>query len=137
MTPAAKRTARKSTAKKSAPKPKPKTTKRASKRKAPAPAPVVIRAPESTPVSDHAAFVAPPAPKKGKRVHGKFSMPKADYALIDSLKTSAKKAGRPVKKNELLRAGLRALASLDPVSLRLALAPVQPAVNAKKGAKKK
>ena len=137
MTPAAKRTARKTNAKKTAPKPK--ATKRAPTRKAAKPAPATIRAPESTPVSDHAAYLAPPAPKQGKRVHGKFSMPKADYALIDALKTSAKKAGRPVKKNELLRAGLRALASLDPVSLRLALAPVQPekAAKAKKGAKKK
>jgi hypothetical protein len=48
-------------------------------------------------------------------------MPKDDYALIDLLKKRAAAAGRPTKKNELLRAGLHALLESGRVELRNAL----------------
>jgi hypothetical protein len=67
------------------------------------------------------------APVKAKRMHGKFAMPKADFALIDELKALAKKNGQPVRKNELLRAGLRALKAMDATALRGAIAAVRPA----------
>lgn len=62
---------------------------------------------------------------KPKRVRGSFSMPRSDYDLIASLKSNAIKQGRPVKKNELLRAGLRVLIALHEDDLRAALAAVQ------------
>ena len=79
------------------------------------------------------------APAKGKRVHGKFAMPKADYALIDELKKLAKKNGQAVRKNELLRAGLRALRAMDALALRVAIAAVRPVDKPKadKASKKK
>jgi hypothetical protein len=77
------------------------------------------------------AVVAPKAKEKHKakekRTKGTFSMPRSDYALIDELKQLARKHGRPVKKNELLRAGLQALKAMDALSLRAAIARVQPA----------
>ncbi|MEN9417787.1 MAG: hypothetical protein RI988_1407 [Pseudomonadota bacterium] len=41
-----------------------------------------------------------------------FTMPEADYALLAVLKKRALGAGHEVKKSELLRAGLRALAAM-------------------------
>jgi hypothetical protein len=87
----------------------------------------------------HVDPVVTVAKVKSKRVHGKFAMPKADYALIDELKKLAKKNGQPVRKNELLRAGLRALRAMDALALRGAIAAVRPAPKAAKAkpAKKK
>ena len=45
-------------------------------------------------------------------VRDSFTMPSADYALIGKLKTRALDAGEAVKKSELLRAGLIALAQM-------------------------
>jgi hypothetical protein len=56
-----------------------------------------------------------------KLVRDSFSMPKDDYALIDLLKKRAAAAGRPAKKNELLRAGLYALLESGRVELKNAL----------------
>jgi hypothetical protein len=64
-----------------------------------------------------------------RMVRDSFTMPEADFALIAQLKAGATAAGRPAKKSELLRAGLRLLAaqpakvllgvldSLEPVKL--------------------
>ena len=68
------------------------------------------------------------APKKEKLVRDSFTMPRADFALIDALKARAIAFGRPVKKSELLRAGLQALAALDAAALKArieGLAPVK------------
>ncbi len=43
-------------------------------------------------------------------VRDSFTMPKADFELIGALKQRALKQGHEVKKSELLRAGLHALA---------------------------
>lgn len=65
---------------------------------------------EAAPVARHA-----PAPKaadaKQKLVRDSFTMPRADFDLIDKLKSRALSFHRPVKKSELLRAGLHALAA--------------------------
>lgn len=66
-----------------------------------------------------------------KLVRDSFSMPKDDYALIDLLKKRAAAAGRPTRKNELLRAGLHALVESGRVELRNALDRL-PAVRKKK-----
>lgn len=52
------------------------------------------------------------------RVRGTFAIPDADYARIASLKLLAKRAGFKVKKNELIRLGLRALQALNDVELQ-------------------
>jgi hypothetical protein len=65
-------------------------------------------------------------PTKAKRIKGSFSMPTDDYALIAELKAVSKKAGRAVKKNELLRAGLRALKNMTDDALNGAIAALKP-----------
>ena len=67
------------------------------------------------------------ASAKPKRIRGDFAMPEADYALIATLKARCKHQDRPVKKNELLRAGLRALNAMDSVGLKAAIAALGPA----------
>jgi hypothetical protein len=52
------------------------------------------------------------------RVRDKFSMPEADYALIDKLKLSAKRSGIKARKGDLLRLGLRALDDLSSTELQ-------------------
>ncbi|MBC7988014.1 MAG: hypothetical protein H7Y19_00310 [Luteimonas sp.] len=61
-----------------------------------------------------------------KRIRGSFSMPERDYALIAELKSLSKHRGRPVKKNELLRAGLQALKAMNADALQAALAGLRP-----------
>jgi hypothetical protein len=61
-------------------------------------------------------------------VRDRYAMPKQDYELLALLKKRAKTAGRPVKKSELLRAGLHALrdsgtAELKRILDRLILVP--------------
>lgn len=53
------------------------------------------------------------APKKPKLVRDSFTIPEADYELFEALKQRALAAGAEVKKSELLRAALAALAKLD------------------------
>jgi hypothetical protein len=59
-----------------------------------------------------ASVPAAPKRKKPKLVRDGFTMPEADYALLGALKKRALRAGHEVKKSELLRAGLRALAAM-------------------------
>lgn len=59
-----------------------------------------------------AAGAAQPKRKKIKLVRDGFTMPESDYALLGALKKRALQAGHEVKKSELLRAGLRALAAM-------------------------
>ena len=53
-------------------------------------------------------------------------MPISDYTLIAELKSRSKTAGRPVKKNELLRAGLQTLGDLSNDALQAALQRLGP-----------
>ena len=76
-------------------------------------------------LASKASAVAKPSAaevEKPKRIRGDFSMPAADYALIAALKETAKSNGRPVKKNELLRAGLHALKAMTNTQLLASLA---------------
>jgi hypothetical protein len=57
---------------------------------------------------------------------GSFAMPQHDYALLQDLKLKAASLERPTKKNELLRAGLRALTRLNNVTLVAALDALDP-----------
>ncbi len=60
-------------------------------------------------------------PRKPKMVRDSFTMPKPEYAVIEALKQRAAQAGRPAKKSELLRAGLRLLEGLPSAALVAAL----------------
>lgn len=50
--------------------------------------------------------------KKPKLVRDSFSIPKNEYAVLGDLKKRAQALGRQVKKSELLRAGLSAIAAM-------------------------
>ena len=60
----------------------------------------------------------PTAKAKAKLVRDSFTMPQADFDLIAVLKDRALGFKRPTKKSELLRAGLQALAALQPAELQ-------------------
>lgn len=62
--------------------------------------------------------------KKPKLVRDSFTIPKDEYAGIDTLKERSVALGRPAKKSELLRAGLMALLALSPNALHAALEAV-------------
>ncbi len=61
-----------------------------------------------------------------RMVRDSFTMPEADFALIAQLKAGATAAGRPAKKSELLRAGLRLLAAQPAKALLGALDSLEP-----------
>lgn len=63
-------------------------------------------------------------PKKPKLVRDSFTIPKAEYTAIETLKTRAIALGTSVKKSELLRAGLMLLQALNDAGFKNALAAV-------------
>ena len=70
--------------------------------------------------------VVAPYPEKVKRVRDSFTMPRADFDLIDQLKDRALGFKRPTKKSELLRAGLQVLQGLTDAQLLAALGALTP-----------
>ncbi len=69
-----------------------------------------------------AAAAGEKAPKvKRKLVRDSFTMPQADFDLIDVLKQRALNFRHSAKKGELLRAGLQVLAALPQAQLQAAL----------------
>jgi len=64
------------------------------------------------------------SPKKPKLVRDSFTIPKNEFAAIETMKTRAIALGTSVKKSELLRAGLMALQSLSDADFKAALAAV-------------
>lgn len=64
------------------------------------------------------------SPKKPKLVRDSFTIPKTEFAAIDTLKTRAIALGTSVKKSELLRAGLMALQGLNDMAYKAALSAV-------------
>jgi hypothetical protein len=62
--------------------------------------------------------------KKPKLVRDSFTIPKDEYIIIDGLKIRAGKLGQPVKKSELLRAGVKALAAMSDIQFKAALSNV-------------
>ena len=62
--------------------------------------------------------------KKPKLVRDSFTIPKAEYEVLEALKQRAAKLGQAPKKSELLRAGLKALEGMNDTSLLLSLAAV-------------
>ena len=72
--------------------------------------------------------------KKPKLVRDSFTIPKAEYTVLADLKQRAGKLGSSVKKSELLRAGIKALAAMADSALVAALKAV-PAVKTGRPAK--
>jgi hypothetical protein len=62
--------------------------------------------------------------KKIKLVRDSFTIPKPEYLILDNLKLRAADLKHPVKKSELLRAGIKALAAMTDAHLYLALKEV-------------
>ena len=92
--------------------------KTAAKRKTPArktaPAKVSTKAKAAKPASGtpKESPKAAAATKKPKLVRDSFTIPKAEYAVLEELKARAARLGRPAKKSEVLRAGVQALAAM-------------------------
>jgi hypothetical protein len=63
-------------------------------------------------------------PKKPKLVRDSFTIPKLEYVVLEALKQRANQLKRPVKKSELLRAGIKALAALADTAFLNALGKV-------------
>ena len=62
--------------------------------------------PAAEPTSEAVPSVAKPKPKL---VRDSFTIPKSEYAVLEGLKVRAANLTRPVKKSELLRAGVAVL----------------------------
>ncbi len=62
-----------------------------------------------------------PKEKKAKLVRDSFTIPKTEYLVLDDLKARASQLARPVKKSELLRAGIKLLATLPDAAFLTAL----------------
>ncbi len=63
--------------------------------------------------------------KKGKVVRDSFTMPAAEYARIAELKQACLALGVPVKKSELLRAGITTLSQLAAEDLKRTVLAVE------------
>jgi hypothetical protein len=73
-------------------------------------------------------------PKKPKLVRDSFTIPKVEYTVLDDLKQRAGQLAHSVKKSELLRAGVKALAAMSDVAFLAALKAV-PAIKTGRPAK--
>ncbi len=62
--------------------------------------------------------------KKPKLVRDSFTIPKDEYAAIETLKQRCAALAQPVKKSELLRAGLKVLTGMSDAALRKAVQAV-------------
>ena len=66
----------------------------------------------------------PAKEKKPKLVRDSFTIPKTEYVVLEELKQRAGKLVTPVKKSELLRAGIKALAAMSDSGFLAALKAV-------------
>ena len=78
-----------------------------------------------------------PTHKKPKLVRDSFTIPKTEFAAIDTLKTRAISMGTSVKKSELLRAGLMLLTGLSDAAFKAAIAAVPTLKTGRPAAEKK
>ena len=75
----------------------------------PAPSSTAAKKLPVPPAEATAAPKLPAAKPKQKLVRDSFTIPKAEYGVLEGLKARAAQLTRPVKKGELLRAGIIAL----------------------------
>lgn len=99
---------------KATPKVAPKSPKAASK---------TVTKPAAKPVVKPKAEKSPKV-RKPKLVRDSFTMPKPEYLVLDELKLRAGKLAIPVKKTELIRAGIKALATMTDAAFLNALKAV-------------
>jgi hypothetical protein len=107
----------------------PVTTKRVTSKKALPKKPVVTpakpmtrtAAPKPTTKVIVAKEVKTEKVKKPKLIRDSFTIPKAEYVVIETLKERAGKLARAAKKSELLRAGIKALAAMSDANFLSAL----------------
>ena len=64
--------------------------------------------------------------RKAKLVRDSFTIPKAEYMVLQDLKLRAARSGAAAKKSELLRAGVTALAAMNDAAFAAALRAVTP-----------
>ncbi len=64
--------------------------------------------------------------KKAKLVRDSFTMPEAEYAVLNHVKKACLSAGIEVKKSQLLRVGLLLLSKTDVASLKTLVANLEP-----------
>ena len=84
-------------------------------------APIKVAEPKPTKPAQPVKSIKPTKLKKPKLVRDSFTIPKDEYVVIDSLKVRAGKLGQAVKKSELLRAGVKALAAMSDIQFKAAL----------------
>jgi len=82
-----------------------------------------VKSAVATPVSVTLGATKTPEPSKLKHklVRDSFTIPKSEYAVLGELKQRAARLARPVKKSELLRAGISALSTMTDKSFLSAL----------------
>jgi len=76
----------------------------------------------------------PAKAKKPKLVRDSFTIPKEEYAVLETLKQRAGQLSQPTKKSEMLRAGIKALAAM-PDAAFLAALKVVPSIKTGRPAK--
>jgi hypothetical protein len=86
--------------------------------------PKTVSKPASKTLTSKALIEKPIKAKKVKLVRDSFTIPKPEYLILDNLKLRAADLKHPVKKSELLRAGIKALAAMTDAQLLLALKAV-------------
>jgi len=101
-----------------------KAAKKAAAEKAPASKPATATKPAKAAAAVKPTKATEPKSKKPKLVRDSFTIPKDEYTVLDTLKDRATALAHPVKKSELLRAGLKVLAGLSDSALRSALQAV-------------
>ena len=101
-----------------------KPAKKAAAEKAPASKPATATKPAKAAAAVKPTKATEPKSKKPKLVRDSFTIPKDEYTVLDTLKDRATALAHPVKKSELLRAGLKVLAGLSDSALRSALQAV-------------
>ena len=80
---------------------------------------------EKVPAPAKMAAKKPKKEHKEKVVRDSFTMPQSEYRKIAEIKETCLKAGLPVKKSEVLRAGLKALGEMNAAQLKHALAGLE------------
>ena len=87
---------------------------------------VAVKLPAKVPakVLPAATVAKPDKLKKTKMVRDSFTMPKAEFAVLDLLKSRAANLKTPTKKTELIRAGIKTLAAMSDAAFLAAVAAV-------------
>ena len=115
-----------------APAPAPAAPRKARKTAPAAPAPALVPEAAAKPAkasaksADKSADKPAKAPKapKPKLVRDSFTIPKNEYQVLDALKQRALGLEQPVRKSELLRAGIQALGAMNDRALLAAVGAV-------------